>query len=394
MGDQKLTPEELAADLKKSQDDIRAKAEDALGRAEKGEKLTAGMKEQIDEALLKMGELTEQVRTLEQKGVRDPGDGAPMSLGQRFVENEGVKSFLDSRPTKGKADMMLKATITSLTTDAAGSAGDAIAPARLPGVQMQPNRRMTIRNLLMPGTTQSNVVQYVQETGFTNSAAPVAEGAKRPQSDVKLELKNANVATIGHFMKASREVLNDAPMLASMIDGRLRYGVDFKEEIQLLSGDGTGQNLSGLVTNATAFSAPGSLVAGNLVDTLRFAALQVYLAEFPSSGFVLNPIDWAAIETLKDTVGNYIIGDPQSGATPTLWRLPVVQTPAITVDKFLTGAFDSQAQVFDREQTRVEVGYENDDFTKGLVTVLADERLALAIYRPEAFVYGDLGRIA
>ncbi len=109
MGDQKLTPEELAADLKKSQDDIRAKAEDALGRAEKGEKLTAGMKEQIDEALLKMGELTEQVRTLEQKGVRDPGDGAPMSLGQRFVENEGVKSFLDSRPTKGKADMMLKA---------------------------------------------------------------------------------------------------------------------------------------------------------------------------------------------------------------------------------------------------------------------------------------------
>ena len=194
---------------------------------------------------------------------------------------------------------------------------------------MQPNRRMTIRNLLMPGTTQSNVVQYVQETGFTNSAAPVAEGAKRPQSDVKLELKNANVATIGHFMKASREVLNDAPMLASMIDGRLRYGVDFKEEIQLLSGDGTGQNLSGLVTNATAFSAPGSLVAGNLVDTLRFAALQVYLAEFPSSGFVLNPIDWAAIETLKDTVGNYIIGDPQSGATPTLWRLPVVQTPAI-----------------------------------------------------------------
>ncbi len=195
-------------------------------------------------------------------------------------------------------------------------------------------------------------------------------------------------------MKASREVLNDAPMLASMIDGRLRYGVDFKEEIQLLSGDGTGQNLSGLVTNATAFSAPGSLVAGNLVDTLRFAALQVYLAEFPSSGFVLNPIDWAAIETLKDTVGNYIIGDPQSGATPTLWRLPVVQTPANTVDKFLTGAFDSQAQVFDREQTRVEVGYENDDFTKGLVTVLADERLALAIYRPEAFVYGDLGRIA
>ncbi|MBV7408198.1 phage major capsid protein [Maritimibacter sp. DP1N21-5] len=394
MSDPKLTPEQLAADLKKAQDDIRAKADEALGRAEKGEKLTEGLKEQIDEALLKMGELTEQVAVLEQKGVRDPGQGASRSLGQMFVDDEGVKSFLDGRPTKGKADMMVKATITSLTTDAAGSAGDAIAPARLPGVQMMPNRRMTIRDLLMSGRTESNVVQYVQETGFTNSAAPVAEGAKRAESDVKLELVNGNVATIGHYMKASREVLNDAPMLASMIDGRLRYGVDFKEEVQLLSGDGTGQNLSGLVTEATAYSVPGSLTAENLVDTLRFAALQVYLAEFPSSAFVLNPIDWAFIETLKDDIGNYIIGDPQSGATPTLWRLPVVQTPAMTVDKFLTGAFDSQAQVFDREQTRVEVGYENDDFTKGLVTILADERLALAVYRPEAFVYGDLGRIA
>lgn len=392
------TPEELAAEIKASQekalDEVREKADEAFGKAEKGEELSQSVKEAIDEALVKMGELTEQVSQLEQKGGRAGGDDRALSLGRRFVEDDAVKAFLESRPTSGKAQMRIKATLTSLTTDAAGSVGDGIAPDRRSNVQMLPDRGMTIRDLLMPGTTESNSIEYPQETGFTNSADAVAEGGARAQSDIKLDLITAPVRTIGHSMKASREAMNDLSQLASMVDYRLRYGVDYAEEVQLLTGDGTGQNLSGLVANATAYAAPGGLTADNLVDTLRFAALQVYLAEFPSTGFVLNPIDWAAIETLKDANDNYVIGDPQNGAAPTLWRLPVVATQAMTVDKFLTGAFASQAQIFDREETRVEVGYENDDFTNGLVTLLGDERLGLAIYRPEAFVYGDLGRVA
>lgn len=396
----KDTAEDLAEKVLAKQaeavDKVKELAESALGKAEKGESLAEKLKGDVDEALTAMNELKEQVAELAQKSART-GSGdedSAKSLGEHFVGSETGKAFIGSHPTKGAAQVMIKATLSSLTTNAAGSVGAGIAPQRLPGIQELPQRRMTVRDLLMPGTTESNAIQYVQETGFTNSAAMVAEGGARPQSDIKMALLTSSVKTIGHHFKASREVLADVPMLRSVIDGRLRFGVQLKEETQLLSGDGTGNNLMGLNTVATAYAAPGGLVAETMLDQMRFAALQAILAEYPASGYVLNPIDWAAIETLKDDVGRYIIGQPQGDAPARLWRLPVVQTPSQTVDKFLTGAFDMAAQVFDREETRVEVGYENDDFTKGLVTILGDERIALAIYRPEAFIYGDLGRVA
>ena len=131
------------------------------------------------------------------------------------------------------------------------------------------------------------------------------------------------------------------------------------------------------------------------IDQLRFAMLQAALAEYPATGHVMHPIDWARIETTKDADGRYIIGNPQGTARPTLWGLPVVATQAIEQDKFLTGAFRLGAQVFDRWRARVEVATENeDDFVKNLVTILAEERLALAVYRPEAFIYGDFGIVA
>ena len=108
---------------------------------------------------------------------------------------------------------------------------------------------------------------------------------------------------------------------------------------------------------------------------------------------MLNPKDWAVIELLKDTQGRYLIGNPQGTLSPTLWGVDVVTTQAMTEDKFLAGAFKMGAQVFDRWDARVEVGYVNDDFIRNLVTILAEERLALAVYRPQAFIFGDMGRI-
>ena len=184
--------------------------------------------------------------------------------------------------------------------------------------------------------------------------------------------------------------------MASIIDNRLRYGLAYKEEQQLLTGDGTGQNLLGIIPQATAFSAPFDPAGTEtVIDSLRLALLQSELAEFASTGIVLNPTDWARIELLKDTTGRYIIGNPQGTLAPTLWGRPVVATQAISVDKFLCGAFQQGAQVFDRWQARVEVATENeDDFVKNMVTILAEERLALAVYRPEAFVYGDFGNVS
>lgn len=256
-----------------------------------------------------------------------------------------------------------------------------------------PERKLTIRDLLMQGRMDGNSLEFVQETGFTNSAAPVAEGALKPQSDIKFDLKSTTAKVIAHYMKASRQILDDASQLQSYIDGRLRYGLAFKEEQQILNGDGTGQNLLGIIPQATAYVRPVGVAttAESKLDTLRFAMLQAILAEYPASGHVLNPIDWAAIETLKDTSGQYIIGNPQGGLNPTLWGLPVAETQAIASGKFLTGAFSMGAQIFDRWASRVEVATENeDDFVKNLVTILAEERLALAVYRPEAFIYGNI----
>ncbi|WP_395674710.1 phage major capsid protein [Inquilinus sp.] len=395
------TAEQLAGEVKtafkESLDAVKGIAEEALGKAKSGETLTQSVKEKADEALLKMNGLQEQLAEVEQKLAR-AGDGtkeAEKTVGQRFVDDEKVKEFLGQAQPRGRVDIQVKATLTSATADAAGAVGAGVQPTRLPGILPLPQRRMTVRDLLSPGQMDGSTLEYVQETGFTNNAGTVAEAAAKPGSDIKLAMKSTTAKVIAHWMKASRQVLEDIAQLRSIIDERLLYGLAFKEETQLLNGDGTGQNLLGIIPQATAYAAPIVLAGETSIDRIRLAMLQAVLAEYPATGHVMNPIDWTYIETLKDAGGNYIIGVPQGNIPASLWGLPVVQTQSISVDKFLTGAFRLGAQLFDRWQARVEIATENeDDFIKNLLTVLAEERVALAVYRPEAFIYGDFGRVA
>lgn len=383
---------EVKAEFQKSFDAVKEIAEKALAEAAKGVTMTTEQKNKADETITKMNTLNEQLATLEQKvleGTKGEKD-TPKTMGEMFIADEKVKTFMAHPNPRGRIDFQTKATLTSLTTDAAGSVGDAINQTRLPGILPLPQRRMTVRDLLSQGQMDGSVLEYVKETGFTNSAGMVAETEAKPQSDIKLDLVSTSAKVIAHYMKASRQVLSDVAQLRSIIDNRLLYGLAYKEETQLLSGDNTGQNLYGIIPQATAYAAPVSLADLNIIDVLRLAMLQAALAEYPATGHVMHPTDWAGIETLKDTQGRYIIGNPQGTTTPTLWALPVVATQAMTVRKFLTGAFKLGAQVFDRWTARVEVATENeDDFIKNLVTVLAEERVALAVYRPEAFIYGD-----
>ncbi|WP_304620520.1 phage major capsid protein [Paracoccus sediminilitoris] len=390
--------EEFSEKMNRSVDAAKAIAEDALGRVEKGEQLSAQMKADADSAMSDLNELKGQVGELAQKLARAPG-GDPdqaRSLGQRFVEDDGFKSWADGRPRQGKSDMAVKATITTATTDAAGSVGAATERTRLPGIQELPRQRLVVRDLITQGRIDNAALEYIRETGFSNNAAPVAEGAKKPGSDVKMDLVSTSARVIAHWMKVSKQALSDVSQLRSHIDNRLLYGLALVEERQILHGDGTGQNLHGIVPQASGYAVPAGLPAAGLsvIDTLRIAALQAVLAEYPATGHVLNPIDWAAIELTKDEIGRHIIGQPQGNAPASLWRLPVVETQAIAQGKFLTGAFQMGAEVFDLWDSRIEVGFENDDFTRNLVTILAEERIALAVYRPEAFIYGDLAPAA
>lgn len=383
----------LATEFKKATEQVKGLGEELQGKMANNEKGLDDLKSRVDEALTTMNSAKSRLDELEQKATRRGyGVEQEKSIAQRLMETESFKSFA-ADPRSGKsAKLSLKSTITSLTTDAIGSAGAAVAPMRLTGIVTPPQRLLTVRDLLMPGTTDSNAVSYVREKGFTNNAAPQAsEGAKKAQSSIQLEEMTTGVKTVAHYVKVSRQVLDDASMLQSYINGRLTYGLKLKEEQQLLNGDGTSGGIQGIMNVAQAFADPASMKNYTIIDQLRLALLQVVIAEYPSNGFVLNPIDWAKIELEKDTTGRHIIGDPQSLAQPTLWGVPVVQTKAITAGDFLTGSFDLGAQIFDRQQSGIAVSTENeDDFVKNLVTILCEERLALAIYRPESFVKGKL----
>jgi HK97 family phage major capsid protein len=393
------TADQLVAEVKtlvaEKHDAVKAIADEALGKAKAGETLTNATKEIADEALSGLNEAKSRLDTLEQKMARNGGNGEgeeAKSIGQMVVDSDEVKSFLDGT-RKGRVSVDVKAIISALATDANGSAGDLIVPQRQPGILGLPERRMTVRDLLTPGNTTSNAIQYVKETGFTNNAATVSEtaGTTKPQSEIKFDLVTTAVTTVAHWVLATRQILDDVPQLQSYIDGRLRFGLAYAEELQLLLGGGSGTDLNGVYTQATAFSAPTTLQAPTNIDVLRLAMLQAVLAEYPATGIVMHPTDWATIELVKDTTGRHIIGNPAAGGTNrTLWGLPVVETPAMTVDKFLVGAFRLGAQIFDRQDANVEISTEDsDNFRKNLVTIRAEERLALAVYRPEAFIKGD-----
>lgn len=393
---------ELKAEIERLQSEVKNFAEDVIKKIKAGGDASEELKQKADEALTLGNELkssmTARLDELEQKMVKRQKGGAerPKSLGEQFVESEGFKAFEQSGFSKQArgGDLRVKATLTSLTTDAAGSVGDAIETTRLAGILPLPQRRMTVRDLISPGRMDGNSLEYVKETGFTNNADVVSEGAAKPSSDIKFDIVTTSARVIAHWMKASRQVLSDISQLRSIIDQRLMYGLAYVEEQQLLNGDGTGQNLNGIIPQATAYSAPFTFSGSTEIDQVRLMMLQAALAEYPATGVVMHPTDWTRMELTKDTTGRYIIGNPQGTVQPTLWGLPVVATQAMSVDKVLVGAFRLGAQLFDRWDARVEAGYVNDDFTKNLVTILAEERLALAVYRPEAFIYGDLGNVS
>lgn len=382
--------------LQQAADDVKKNAEKAEAEMKRLGTLTEETKKAADEALIKHNEIAARITEIEQKLVRggDSAEEARKSLGQQVTETDAFKAFVKSGG-KGRTSISVKAIISSLTTDADGSAGDLIVPQRVQGIITPPQRRMTVRDLITPGRTSVNAIQYIKESGFTNAAATVSEttGAPKPQSDIKFDIMTTAVTTIAHWVLATKQILDDIPQLQSYIDGRLRYGLAYVEEGQLLNGGGTGTDLNGIYTQATAYTAPiAPTGAGVLtkIDVIRLAILQSVLAEYPANGIVLHPADWADIELTKTDDGAYLFANPQGGVDPRLWRLPVVETPAMTIDKFLTGAFQLGAQIFDREDATVEISTEDsDNFRKNLVTIRAEERLALAVYRPECFIKGD-----
>jgi HK97 family phage major capsid protein len=262
-------------------------------------------------------------------------------------------------------------------------------------------RPLAIRDLLPIRGTQSNLVQFAKENVFTNNAAiqyasPQPESAAyenvtKPESAITYTLADAAVRTIAHWIPASRQVLSDAPMLQGMIEDRLMYGVKYVEEDEVLNGDGTAGHLNGLMHQATAYAGAGAVSADQQLDTLLRAMTQCFTNSlFAPDATVLNPVDWTKIRLIKDTTGRYVFGDPNSNQAPSVWGQRLVQSLSIAATRFLVGAFQPGAALWDREDATIRIAEQHSDFfVRNMVAILAEERLALTVYRPAAFIRGN-----
>ncbi|EIO7895392.1 phage major capsid protein [Salmonella enterica] len=386
----------VTASIEEATDKFNARAEDALKEAKKSGKLSEETKAAVDKMASEFNALREAEKTLkaaigelEQHVAQMPLANAKHiveTVGQQVISAEALKTFSASVEGGKRVSIPVNAALIS-----SGAAEGVVEPQRLPGIDTTPKQRLFIRDLIAPGRTSSPAIFWVQQTGFTNKAAVVAENTTKPYSDIAFATKITPVTTIAHMFKASKQILDDFAQLQSTVDAEMRYGLKYVEEQEILFGDGTCVHLHGIVPQASAFSAEFRVEQQNGIDDLRLAMLQAQLARFPASGHVLHFIDWAKIELTKDTLGRYILANPSGLTGPTLWGLPVVATEAAAFKgKFLTGAFNAGAQIFDREDANVVISTENaDDFEKNMISIRCEERLALAVKRPEAFIYGS-----
>ena len=341
-----------------------------------------------------VAEFKARMLDIEQRLARRPGGDAKeaKSAGQIFVESESYKSADKDRARQIDAVDIGAAHKTAII-NIQGQNQPLVPDMRVPGIIAGANRRLTVRDLLPNLRTTSNLVQFAKENVFTNNAGlqfnspDSKEGVIKNESGITFTLSNAPVETIAHWIPASRQILADAPGLQSYIDGRLMYGLKLVEETQMLTGDGTGGNLSGLITNATTYNRGVS--NDTMIDCLLKAILQVALSEYSATGMVLNPIDWTTIQLIKDTTGRYIFSNPQEAGTPQMWSLPIVSTNSMTSGQFLVGAFALAAAIWDREDASVRVLEQHDDFAvKNMVAILCEERMAITVYRSTALIKG------
>lgn len=384
----------VVAALKTRDAEIKQFTEKAAAEIKANGAMAAETKSALEKLSESASETQDRLQALEQKMSRRAFGGGDdqKSFGAQLTDLPEFKTLQQTKSGTVRLEVKTGATLTSATTDAAGSVGAGIQPHRVPGIVIPGQREFRIRDLLLNGPTSSDTIEWVVEKAFTNAAAPVAEnpGSAKPKSTAQHIKKTAPVQTIAHWFAASRQVLGDVPQLMSYINDKLLYGLAYEVEEQILTGDGDGQNLLGILPQAAKFKQSlYSEEADTLHDSLRRASLQVRVAEYNPTFVVLNPVDFCKAELIKDKEDRYIEVSIRNGGEKRFWNLAVVESMSMPQGQFLVGA-GMAAQVWDREQAAVQVSTQHDDFfTKNLVAVLGETRLALAVYRPDAFVHGQ-----
>ena len=275
-------------------------------------------------------------------------------------------------------------------SDAAGSAGSLLEPDIQPGIIADPVRTLSIRQLLTAIPTNRDSIKFYREDVFTNAAASQAgQGALKAESNITFTADSTDIETIAHWIPITDQILADVPALRAYIEKRMRDGLAKVEEDQILDGDGTNNTLLGIRPQATAFDVSLKVAGDTFLDTLRRSALQVSLAEYEATGFVVSPQDWCDIELTKTDDKAYVFTNPVTGAGPRLWGRSVAVSKAFSPNQFMTGAFAQAATLWDREVVSVKVFDQHADFAaRNMLMLRVEERVGLSVERPKAFVAG------
>lgn len=378
---------------------------EAAQRAE----LIAGIKKAIAEQVGDPAKLKETLETLagrllalEQRAVADgPSHVRALGIPDPFAAESftsRVKAVVDGQQNSGRILMpgVNLSNVTRLKSVLVSGAGNDSPNNVFPTVAQRgpivpPVRRpLTLLDVLPRLPVGSNKFEHVRIVR-TSAAAVVAEGAQKPETSFETTLETASIATIAHWTQASRQVLSDNAQLTNILSGILSFDVVAKYEDLIVNGNGTTDEIEGLLALADVFSAS----ATPKPDRISECAATMWSEGFIASVTIMNPLDWHEIRTERADSGDgqYVASPGWAGnsVAPTIWEIPLVQTPsvaqgtAIVVDgRYVT--------LLDREQAQTMISTEDrDNFVKNLVTLLAEMRAGLAVYDTGAVRSVDIG---
>ena len=314
-------------------------------------------------------------------GMGKKADPVIETAGAEFIKSEQFKQLLAGERQSARVEV--KNTVVSGSTTVFPQQNQAII-----GGDFAP---LTIRQLFRAVPVSSNMVNSLREASWTNDAAEVSQGAAKPESDITFEQYNVPITTVAHWIKVSNQLLADAPAIMAYIDNRLRFGLEARIDAQLLNGNGTSPNLSG-VTDSGNYTAYTATSGDLLFDAINRAKYALWAKGYMPDAVIVNPADWGTAERTREGSGTgaYLAGLPgtMSGMNP--FGVRIVLSNNMTQGKFSIGAFDQSAVIYNRQGTVVEMGYVANDFVNNLVTIRSETRLGLGIERPSAILYGNI----
>ena len=349
------------------------------------ENQAAELKAEMEKLGKEQAKLAQKMLDLQQAGVGKASGEKQMTLGERLINSDGYKGFLAGTVRK----VFLAAASPVVTPD--GS-----VPADYKGVKAAPQLPASVKAAFPHVTTTSNNISWLQEKEFTNNAAEQTEGSSKGESKAEHEEKDAPVRTIAHFIKITKQLAEDAPALAAYINTRMTYLLDRRIEAQLLNGNGTSPNLSGIFATgnyvAHGFSYDDVPENFTILDLIRRCATKINTAGYRANTLFINPMDFDTLRGMKDAQGRYLMGSPmQDNASVRPWGLDVCESANVTEGKFMVADTVMGATIYDRQDITLEMfEQDSDNVQKNLVTIRAECRMAFAIESVNCFVGGDL----